>query len=456
MSMRTKALVAAFALGFFSIPAGAQTLTLEQALEMSLSADPRIKEKEQVVEQARALLDEVQGNKDVRLDANLFVGLAPKIKGGFYDNGAVSCMATPCTPRNDGDEIHGLSDWTSLTFTLIKPLYTFGKIENYSEAAQGNMDVKRGDVRLARGSSAMDVKQAWYGYLAARDTRRLLQEVSRRVDDAANMVSRALDEENGEARPADLYSVEAARGLLGKYLNQAGAIERVSLDALKVLTGIGINGDLQVAADSLQPLPLPEGNIAEYQSKALADRPEISQLEAGLRARRALVEAKKSEAWPDIYAGVVGSVAYASQRDQLDHPYIYDPFNHVGATPVVGLKWDMAFGVQPARVAQAQAELEALNYRNQFALSGIPYEVSENYNQMIAHYRSLEYLAKGAKAARQWMVAAFADYNAGLERADRVAEALKTYATTQAEYLRTVYDYNLDVGRMEQVTGQIK
>jgi outer membrane protein TolC len=444
------------AVGGTGLPAGAQPLTLDQAVEMSLSADPRIREREQLVEQARALLDEAQGKKGLRLDANVFIGLAPKFEGGFYDNGAETCVATPCVPRTDGDELDGLSDWTALTFTLIKPLYTFGKIERYSEAAQGNMDVKRGDVRLARASTVIEVKQAWYGYLAARDTRRLLTEVSQRVHEAADMVDRALEEDNGEARPADRYAIEAARGLLGKYLNQAEAIEKVSFDALKVLTGIGINGQLEVADNGLEPLPLPEGSIAEYQSKALADRPEMAQLEAGLRARRALVEARKADGMPDLYAGLVGSLAYASRRDQLDHPYIYDPFNHVGATPVLGLKWDVAFGVQPAQVAQAQAELEALNYRNQFALAGIPYEVAETYHQMMAHHRSLDDLAKGAKAARQWMIAAFADYNAGLERADKVADALKTYALTQAEYVRTVYDYNLSVGRIERVSGQIK
>ena len=160
--------------------------------------------------------------------------------------------------------------------------------------------------------------------------------------------------------------------------------------------------------------------------------------------------------YPNVYAGVVGSFAYASRRDKLDNPYVYDPFNHAGLTPVVGLKWDLAFDVVPARVAQAQAELDALLAKNRFALVGIPFEVAEAYTQVQAYYVAQQELAEGAAAARRWMVASYADFNAGLEKAERVSEALRTYATTQAEYLLTVNAYNMYVAQLAKVTGDYK
>lgn len=444
-----------FLAGFLLAASGmvhAETVTLKQAIDMSLSADPRIKEREQLVEQARGLLEEAQGNSGLHLDANLFVGLAPSVEGGFYKDGATSGN----TPRNDGGRLRGISDWTALQFSVIKPLYTFGKIERYSEAAQGNIDVKRGDVRLQRNSTVIDVTRAYNGYLAARDTRRLLEDVKGKVESAIERVEKWLAEESGEARNSDLYALQAGRGLLVKYLAQAQAVEKISLNGLKVLTGVGLDGQLEVADDSLQPVALPADTLADYQARALANRPEMSQLEAGLRARRALLAAKKAEMYPNVYAGVAGSVAYASQRDRLNNPYVYDPFNHAALTPVVGMKWDMVFDVVPARVAQAQAELEALLAKNQFALAGVPFEVAEAHAQMQANHRGQNDLATGAAAARRWMVSSYADFNAGLERADKLAEALKTYAATQAEYLRTVNDYNVSVAQMARVAGDYK
>ncbi len=437
---------------FAALPGHADTVSLQQAVEMSLAADPRIKEREQVVEAARALVQEVKANAGWRVSANAFIGLAPEAEGGFYQGGAYSGT----TPRTDGDKIHGISDWTHLDFALIKPLYTFGKVERYGDAAQGNVEVKQGELKQTRADIVYDTKRAYFGYLTARDSRAFLEDMQVRTDQAIASVERNLKEENGEARQSDLYALQTAKGLLAKYVYQARAIEKISLDGLKVLTGTGLKADLQVADSRIEPVAFPQLDLAEFQARALQDRPEMQQLEAGLRARRALVAAKKADRMPDVYAGLSGQFNYASQRERLDNPYLVDPFNGGGLTPVVGVKWDTVFGVASARVDQAQAELEALNHKKAFAIAGIPYEVSEAYANAQANFDSQRELAEGAAAARRWMVAALADYSAGIETAHKVGEAIKNYVLVQTEYLRTVNDYNMDVAQLARLTGELK
>jgi len=418
----------------------AETVNLQQAVEMSLAADPRIKEREQVVEAARSMVQEVQGNAGWRLSANAFIGLAPQVEGGFYQGGAQSCTAFPCTPRSDGTRINGVSDWTHLDFALIKPLFTFGKIEHYGEAAQSNVDLKQGELKKTRSDTVYDTKRAYYGYLTARDTRVFLEDMQGRLNQSIDSVERNLKSENGQSKQSDLYALQTAKGLLAKYVSQARAVEKISLDGLKVLTGVGLKENLSVADDRIAPVPFPQADLAEFQARALQERPEMQELEAGLRARRALVAAKKADRMPDVYAGVIGQVNYASQRDRLDNPYVNDPFNNGGLTPVVGVKWDTVFGAASARVDEAQAELEALNHKKAFAVAGIPFEVGEAYANAQANFNSQRDLADGAAAARRWMVASLADLSAGLESADKVADAIKSYVLVQTEYLRTVND----------------
>jgi outer membrane protein TolC len=435
-----------------ALPAQAETVNLQQAVQMSLAADPRIKEREQVVEAARGMMQEVQGNAGWRVSANAFIGLAPKVEGGFYQNGAYSGT----TPRTDGDEYNGLSDWTHLDFALIKPLYTFGKIERYGDAAQGNVDLKQGELRQTRGDTVYDTKRAYFGYLTARDTRAFLEDMQERLNRAITSVERNLKEETGESKQSELYALQTARGLLAKYVHQSRAVEKISLDGLKVLTGVGLQADLQVADSRIEPVAFPQIDLADLQARALQDRPEMEQLEAGLRARRALVAAKKADRMPDVYAGVIGQFNYASQRERLDNPYLNDPFNGGGLTPVVGMKWDSVFGVANARVNQAQAELEALNHKKAFAVAGIPFEVGEAYANARANHDAQRDLAEGSAAARRWMVATLADFSAGIESADKVADAIKNYVLAQTEYLRTVNDYNMNVAQLSRLTGELK
>jgi outer membrane protein TolC len=442
-----------------ALPGRAETVNLEQAVQMSLAADPRIKEREQLVEVARGMLQEVQGNFGWRVNANAFIGLAPQAEGGFFQNQGGdnnTCNIPPCTLNNSGDEWNGVSDWTHLSIALIKPLYTFGKIERYGEAAKGNIDLKHGELQQKRGDIVYETKRAYFGFLTARDSRLFLEDMQIRLDKVISGVERDLKEETGESRQSDLYALQAAKGLVGKSVQQARAIEKITLDGLKVLVGAELKADLQVADERIEPVPFPKVNLAEFQSRALQNRPEMLQLEAGLRTRRALVEAKKADRMPDVYAGVVGEFNYASQRERLDNPYLSDPFNGAGLTPVVGLKWDSVFEVNNARVNQAQAELEALNHKKAFAVAGIPWEVGQAYANAQANFESQRELAEGAAAARRWMVAALADFSAGLEGADKVAEAIRNYALTQVEYLRTVNDYNMNVAELARLTGELK
>jgi len=437
-------------------PGQADTINLQQAVEMSLAADPRIKEREQVVEAARGLLKEVQGNMGWRVGVNAFVGLAPEVEGGFYEGGAQSCTSFPCTPRSDGNELNGLSDWTHLGFTLIKPLYTFGKVEHYGDAAQGNIDIKRGELKQTRTDIVYDTKRAYFGYLAARDIRLYLEDILARLQKELTSVEKSLADDTGTSRQSDLYALQTVQGLLSRYGNQARALEKISLDGLKVLTGIGLAGNLSVADERLEPVPFPQTELAEFQARALQSRPEMEQLEAGLRARRALVSAKKADRMPDVYAGVIGEFNYASRRDSLDNPYTNDFFNSGGLTPVVGVKWDTAFDVASARVDQAQAELEALNHKKAFALEGVPFEVGEAYAHAQSNFASQRELGVSATAARRWVVASLADFSAGLESADRMVEALKNYVLTQTEYVRAINEYNMNVAQLARLTGELK
>ncbi|MCL5060072.1 MAG: TolC family protein [Candidatus Thermoplasmatota archaeon] len=329
-------------------------------------------------------------------------------------------------------------------------------MERYGEAAQGNVDLKRGELTQTRTDTVYDTKRAYFGYLTARDMRVFLEDMQGRLNDAIASVERNLKEETGESRQSDLYALQSARGLLAKYAHQARAVEKISLDGLKVLTGAGLQANLSVADERIEPVAFPQIELADFQARALQDRPEMQQLEAGLRARRALVAAKKADRMPDVYAGVIGRFNYASQRERLDNPYLNDPFNGGGLTPVVGVKWDTVFGVASARVNQAQAELEALNHKKAFAVAGIPFEVGEAYAHARANHDAQRDLAEGAAAARRWMVASLADFSAGIESADKVADAIRNYVLAQTEYLRTVNDYNMNVAQLARLTGELK
>ena len=430
----------------------ASPITLDQAVERALASDPRISETRHLVEAARATVEEALAHGDLSLDVDAFLGLAPDSDDGFFTNGTNSCTTLPCSVRQD-DSLDGVSAWASLQFKIIKPLYTFGKIENYAAAARGQVEVKEGDVRIRRADTRLEVMRAYNGYLAARDTRNLLEDVLKRASNAVTLVERWLEKGSGRAKQSDLYALKTGKALLTKYLNQAKTVEAIALDGLKLLTDTPLDQELEVAERHIQPATMPGESLTALQARALERRPEVAQLEAGLRARRALVEARKAESMPNIYAGVVGSVSAAADRDGLENPYIYDPFDHAGATPVIGLNWRWQGGVTSARTAKAQAQVNALVEKASFARRGIPFEVAEQHHKAKNLADSVTTLKEGSRSGRRWMIASYADFEAGLEEAGKLADAFQGYVLAHTDYLSAINDYNMAVAKLTYTTG---
>lgn len=422
------------------------TISLEEAVERALEADPRIEERQHLVNVARALLQEAEGSDDLIFDVNAFVGLTTQVEGGFF-------AADGTTPRSDRYDYDGLTSWTSVRFSVIKPLYTFGKIEHFADAAKGNIAVKKEDVRIQQADTILDVSRAYYGYLTARDTRYLFEDVEGRLQKAIDLVERWLEDGTGDVRQADLYALQSGLALVKRFHAKAEAVESIALAGLKMLIDADSGDEIALADSRIRPVDLPLEALEELQQIALERRPEMAQLEAGLQARRSLVAAHRATRMPNLYAGVAGIVSHAPGRDELENPHVYDPFNDYGATPLVGIQWKWASGVQAAHVAKAQAELSALVEKSSFAQQGIPFQVAEQYYNVQGHHRAVTELAQGSRAARRWMVSRYVDFEAGLEEAEAVLAAFQGYVLVYSDYLMAVNDYNMHVARLRYVTG---
>jgi outer membrane protein TolC len=122
-------------------------------------------------------------------------------------------------------------------------------------------------------------------------------------------------------------------------------------------------------------------------------------------------------------------------------------------SPVIGMRWQWEPGAQPARVVQAQADLDALVHKASYARLGIPFQVREQYFTMQAKHQAIGSMRSSSKAARRWMISAYSDFEAGLEEADEIINALQVYALSYVEYLRAVNDFNNHVSKLRSVSG---
>ncbi|MBL7004207.1 MAG: TolC family protein [Gammaproteobacteria bacterium] len=430
----------------------AETIDLARAIELALSSDPRIEEKKAFVKHAQALYEQANSSGGIRVNMTTFLAVTTGVDGGFYQDGSSTCTPN-CEPRSDAyDFDDGFSLWAHLEGSVIKPISTFGRLENYQKAAESNVLVKNEDIVLQQDEIRLDVVRAYNGYLTARDSRFLIEATIKRLSAALDLINEWLEEGKGEVNLSDRYALEAGMGLLERFKVEASGLESIAIAGLSVLTGLDV-AEIKVADKRLRAAELPEEDIDQLVKLALDNRPEFKQLDAGLSARRALVEAQKSENKPVAFVGVAGSTSYSPGRDSLNNPHIYDPFNHTALTPMVGMTWSWEGAVADAKVDQAKAELNALIHKSSFAQRGVPFQVSEQFHTVHSLHQQMAAMKDAAKSARRWMVASYTDFEAGLEEADKIIAAMQMYVLAYADYLKIMNDYNNSASKLKSVTG---
>lgn len=455
--------VACFCLTYFcfiSTAALAQTapsntieLDLEGAIARAMIHDHRIGEKQALVGVSEGLVAEAEGALGVQVEGVLALAVTTDVDGGFFTDGTVA--GNNQNVRDDLYDPDGFGPWFNLQFRVVQPLYTFGKGYYYKQAAESKVLVDQQEVNVQRGKSALDVAKAYFGYLTARSGRLALESTIDQLESASKLAEELSQQSGSSIKPSDLFVLSAGLGQARKFRAEAAGLEQVALAGLRALTGVPTDTELTIADRRLRPLPLPEATLEALQQQALSGRPEMAQVEAGLKARRALVEAKMAEQYPNLFAGVIGTAAYSPNRETLDNPYIIDPFNNYAATPVIGLQWDWKPSRQAAQRAQEEAELAALVEKKAFAMQGIPFEVAEAYYQMKAAHEGLNHLEGATRDARRALNARYLDFEAGIEEPERVLDSLRSYTLTYGDYLLTVNAYNMHIMKLRQVTGTL-
>ena len=292
---------------------GAETpvLTLQQLTVMALNYSPEVKATKSEVTLAKEQKNEAHGYRWPQFDAVAPGGVVPNARRGQVRQvGEDKTLFYP-DPK---DKLHGVNIFGNLTFTLIQPLYTFGKIAYREEAAAKNIKVKKAGVDLKKGEVMLQVAQAYYGLILANQGKDAVTDARTYLRDARERITRLLRVNSPNVKESDKYRLAMYEGGVEKFAAQAEEGSKVAYQALKALVGYGPSQDFQVPQELPTPAA-PAGGLDHYIRLALELRPEFTQLKSGLVARQLLVDAAKADRYPSFFLAVVGQVAGAPGRD---------------------------------------------------------------------------------------------------------------------------------------------
>jgi len=419
---------------------GKLVLDLKQCIKKAVDLSPEIGESRYDVEVYSAKKMQADSAAYPQVELLALSGPSPKAR-------SEQLLATNYSSIN----LNGI--FGSIDAILIQPLYTFGKISSYQEAASGGIKVARAGVDKKTSEIALRTKELYYGILLARTLKSLVLEIRDDLVDSIKRAEKQFEEGAASADETNFYKLKGFLGVADKSLNEAEKGEALAKDALMTSMGIPRGTDFDIADTTLTPVDKVPDDVATYMRLSLELRPEFIQLKEGLVAKNALVNVEKSSFYPQLFLGAMGSLSGASNRERINNPYIPDLFNHSYAAAFVGIQLGLDFGIRDGKVREAKAEYYKIVEKKKFADEAIPFQVRKAYMDMAEAKKNIAETEEGYKNARKWLVAAVANFDMGLGDAKDIGDAAALYAQTKTDYIRALYNHRLSYANLLYAAG---
>lgn len=419
-----------------------RVLSLSEAITLAVRHSPQVKEEEFGVLLRQSQRAQADAARFAQFDITVVGGPSPRARG----NQIVS-------PDSKLDpDITGV--FGRAIFSIVQPLYTFGKIASFRKAAQHGIAVSKAQVHQKATEIAMLVQQAYYGYLLATSLENLALEISDQLEKTRDKAQRQLDAGAPGVDNVDVFKLQTFQGELEKQLNDIRQGKALALTGLRTLLGLEPDLPITLADTALQPLTRHVDAVTQYVKDATHLRPEFTQAREGVKAYEELVKAAKADYYPVFFAGVFGSLAEATNRDTFNNPFVFDPLHDDAVVPVVGLRWKLDLGITAAKVDEVEAQLGQIQQKHALAEQGIPFQVRQAYLELEQHKANIEATEKGFRSGRRWLVAASSNFDLGVGPGKDVADAAVAYAKLRASYFQAVYHYNVGIAKLEHTAGR--
>lgn len=372
-------------------------------------------------------------------------GPIPRQRGEFTETGV---LVSPDTVKG----IRDLRWFTQVDLEVLQPVYGFGKVESRLDAADRRVDVSEANLEVIRADVRLQVEELYWGAVLGAELERVVSDVLGRVEEADSILQRRY--EDGDATQNDLfkfqifrYEIESRRRELESRLGQARG-------GLRAAMGVPEGTPVRTRTSVLEPVEVTLDSLSTYMETAVAHRPELRQLRAGVAARRSLAEAEDRDRWPTLFLGGRFSMNRAPSRFKPRNPFWDDRTNFTIGGLVLGLDWNLNFLHHRDEARVSRHEARRLEAQVSPLEERVRQEVRAAYLEARRAQGNVEDGREALQASENWLRAEFQTYDLGIGDVEDVIDAFRANAEMEVAQLRNIADFNTAVAELGRSVGR--
>jgi len=421
-------------------------LSLEEAEARALENHPLLEQPRVDVELSRAEAEEASGRRILpEFSLRNVWGPVPRQRGEFNEFGVL-------TSPDSVKEITDLRWFTDVQVQALQPLYGFGKAGARLEAAESQVDLREAELATTEADVILQVRELYWGLVLAHELEDVAQDVLGRVAEADSTLEERFEE--GEITQNEMFKFEIFRYEAHRRNRELQARAAEARAGLRAALGLPEGTPYRPAVTALEPVEVELDSLETYLDAAVRNRPELSQLRAGIAARRSLVEAEERDRWPTLFAAAEFRINRAPSRFDPENPFWRDETNFTRGGLLLGFEWEMNFLQHRNEAQVSRLEARRLEAQEGPLQERIRQEVRSAYLQARRARGDVEAGEEALQASENWLRAELQTYDMGLGDVEELIDAFRANAEMRTEQLENIAAFNNAVAELSRQVGR--
>lgn len=344
-----------------------------------------------------------------------------------------------------------LTFWNSTHIGLGLPVYAFGQLGIAQNLARKGVEAAQQEKVRDETTIHFEVQQLYHGILFSKEIQSLMQ-------DAINKLENQLkkEEETKKHSPYDILKLKVFKADLAKRLLEVKEKETEARLALKIQMGLPEGSVFELANSHLEPAQKALKPLGEYLNTTETERAESQLVDLGVSLKKLEYDLEKKKRFPRV--GFGGFFEMARTTSDIKNLRLTDdfndPFNYMRAGAGIEIKGVFDFHGSSAKIRRLDSEYHKAVLERDLAKQGMQLEVEMAYQDAKRLQETMTLSEEKQKMARQMMFLSKTNMDIGVGEEKDYTDALQLVLLTRGEYLKSVFDYNMALAKLDQKAGR--
>jgi outer membrane protein len=416
----------------------AMPITLKESVDMALSSNPQVLSAQKKLNASEARLGQARSYLLPSLSVAGSVGK-------MYQEPSVINVPGVGTFSTAPDSQNDISTYS---FTLSQMIYNGGAINGMAIAYYAYSSAKE-EVRNAMLDAAYNVASAYYALINAKKAHDISADM---VDSLRRYVEQVNVLYNSDlVTKADVLRVQTQLENAKQQEILARKDERLARLSLNSVIGIPLTEETTPVIDEKE-VSMESLSLSSLLDKAYKQRPDWLSYKLAEQTADAMVSVSYSGYMPNF--ALVGSYGKTiiNYEDKADQDY---NSNLLSWRALITGSWTLFDGMDtPNKVAESQANLDALRADGKTLSDAIALDVTSDYYELLSSYDRVAAARTAEDMARKMMRFAELNFSQRIYTSVQLLDSQNAYHVAQLDLLSAIYDMELAKAKLNKAVGQ--